>query len=119
MPPVLLGEPVAAPIEPLLLSVVIEKFSAKIPSTPLEMLPLAVTVIAPPLLKTGPVTALLIFCVLPLIVSSSLSSRKVHCGSRWAYWLGDDAPFHVSHRRDAAFRPIADPPHPRGIGGRA
>jgi hypothetical protein len=47
----------------LLLSVVIEQFSANRPSAPHEMLPTQVTRIDPPLLKTGPVLGVEIVCV--------------------------------------------------------
>jgi hypothetical protein len=56
IPPAPPGAPIAAPIEPLLLSVVIEQFAANTPSAPPPMLPLPVTVMAPPLLRIGPVT---------------------------------------------------------------
>jgi hypothetical protein len=42
MPPARPGAPIAAPIEPMLLSVVTEQFSANTPSGPPEMLPLSV-----------------------------------------------------------------------------
>jgi hypothetical protein len=63
MPPAPPGAPFAAPIEPLLLSVVIEQFSANTPSAPPATLPPPVTRIDPPLLKTGPVSGVEIVCV--------------------------------------------------------
>jgi hypothetical protein len=61
-PPAAPTAPVAAAIEPLLRSVVIEQFSANTPSAPPAMLPAPVTRIDPPLLKTGPVTPVEIVC---------------------------------------------------------
>ena len=62
MPPAAPGAPLAAPIEPSLLSVVIEQFLANTPSRPPAMLPPPVTRMDPPLLKTGPVTPVEIVC---------------------------------------------------------
>ena len=50
------------PIEPSLLSVVIEQFLANTPSRPPAMLPPPVIRMDPPLLKTGPVTPVEIVC---------------------------------------------------------
>jgi hypothetical protein len=102
MPPAPPGAPAVAPIDPLLLSVVIEQFSANTPSAPPKMLPALVTRIDPPLLRTGPVTGVEIVCV------DGVQAAEASPGSPSAERAASEAPASSADRESLpGFEPVS------------